>query len=490
MKKVVLASFLACAAIASGLPSASAQDASPAAAPPAAAAAQPATAAAQPAAAAAQPAAAAACAAPQMAAAEYAVYNNAMTQADPKAKVAALEQYLTQFPQSAVKETVLETAMALYVAIGDAAKTLDAADRLLQVNPSSIKGLYAEALIRKTQADAVTDPAAKQAALDSAASYATKGLAAPKPACMSDADFTTLKATEYPSFYSVIGYAAFNKKDSPTAIDAYKKEISVAPPDATKTPGVVLQDIYFLGGAYMQATPPDYLDCTFYASRAVAYAPDPYKAAFSPTAKYCYRKYHGADDGYDAVVAAATANVNPPANFASTVKPAPTPADIVNQVFATTPDLGTLAVGDKEYILQNGTPEQAAKMWALLKDKSYQIEGVVIAATPTQLQLAVSEDAKQSKTADFTINLAPSDDADKKLTPLQAKAAKAKADAIAAATAVGQTVTAAGTYDSFTPQPLMISMKGGEVVLAKAATPKPAAKPAAAAVHHAPVKKK
>jgi hypothetical protein len=33
-------------------------------------------------------------------------------------------------------------------------------------------------------------------------------------------------------------------------------------------------------------------------------------------------------------------------------------------------------------------------------------------------------------------------------------------------------------------------MKGGEVVLAKAATPKPAAKPAAAAVHHAPVKKK
>src|ERR1035437_6556300 len=290
MKKVVLASFLACAAIASGLPSASAQDASPATA-----AAPPARAAAEPAAAAARPAAAAACAAPQMAAAEYAVYNNAMTQADPKAKVAALEQYLTQFPQSAVTETVLETAMALYVAIGDAADTLYAADRLLQVNPSKIRGLYAEALIRKTQADAVTDPAAKQAALDSAASYATKGLAAPKPACMSDADFTTLKATEYPSFYSVIGYAAFNKKDSPTAIDAYKKEISVAPPDATKTPGAVLQDIYFLGGAYMQATPPDYLDCTFYASRAVAYAPDPYKAAFSPTAKYCYRKYHGAD---------------------------------------------------------------------------------------------------------------------------------------------------------------------------------------------------
>ncbi len=264
MKKVVLASFLACAAIASGLPFASAQDAAPAAVAPAAAAAS--------------------CAAPQMAAAEYAIYNNAMTQTDPKAKAAALEAYLVAYPQTAVQETVLETVMALYSnpPIGDAAKTLDAADRLLRVNPSNIKALYAETLLRNAQAVAVTDAAAKQTALDSAASYATKGLAAPKPTCMSDADFTALKATEYPSFYSVIGFAALNKKDSPTAVDAYKKELGLVPPAATQTPGTVLQDIYYLGGAYMQATPPDYLSCAFYASRAVAYAPDPYKAAFSP----------------------------------------------------------------------------------------------------------------------------------------------------------------------------------------------------------------
>ena len=461
MKKVVLATFLACAAIASGLPFASAQDASPAV-----------------------PAAAGPCAAPQMAAAEYAVYNNANTQTDPKAKAAAFEQYLTQFPQSAVKETVLETVMAIYSSF-DAAKTLDAADRLLQVNPNSMKALYAEALIRKAQADAVTDPTAKQAALDSAASYAQKGLAAPKPACMSDADYAALKATEYPSLYSAIGYAALNKKDSTTAIDAYKKELAIVPPDQTKTPGTVLQDIYFLGGAYMQATPPDYLSCTFYASRAVAYAPDPYKAAFTPTAKYCYRKYHGNDEGYDAVTAAATANINPPADFASSVKPAPTPADIVKQVIATTPDLSTLAVGDKEFILQNGTPDQAAKVWDLLKGKSYQIDGTVIAATPAQIQLAVSDDAKQSKVTDITINLTPTDDsADKKMTPLQAKAAKAKADALTAATTVGATATVAGTYDSFTPNPIMITMKDGEVILPKAATPK-AAPHAAAPAHHA-----
>jgi hypothetical protein len=134
-------------------------------------------------------------------------------------------------------------------------------------------------------------------------------------------------------------------------------------------------------------------------------------------------------------------------------------------------------------VFQYGSPDDAAKVWDTIKGKSVQLTGTVIASTPTQLQVAVSDDAIQSKTADFTVNLAPPEDADKKLTPLQAKAAKAKADAIAAATAVGQTVTFSGTYDSFTPKPIMITMSDGEVVLPKAAKP-------AAPVHHtAPAKK-
>jgi hypothetical protein len=298
----------------------------------------------------------------------------------------------------------------------------------------------------------------------------------------------------------VIGYAAFTKKDSATAIDAYKKELAFVPPAATQTAGAPLLDTFYLAEAYVQATPPDYLSCVFYASRVIAFAPDTFKqqAAVSGLPKYCYHKYHGPnDDGYDAVMAAATANLFPPDGFAASVKPAPTPADIVNQVIATTPDLSSLAVGDKEYILQNGTPEQAAKVWDLLKGKSYQLPDVlVIASTPTQLQVAVTEDAKQSKTADFTINLTAADPLpDEPKAPAAsatpaAKAAyktklaaytkaKAQADAIAAATAVGATATVAGTYDSFAPNPIMITMKDGEVILPKAATPKPAAHPAA-----------
>jgi hypothetical protein len=470
MKKVVLASLLACAAIASGLPSAFAQ--------------QPVNLGTQPS------------GQVQMPDAEYQVYNNAMTQTDPKAKAAAFEAYLTQFPQSSVKVSVLETLVALYSTF-DTAKMLDAADRLLQVDPNNIRGLYAEALLHKQNADTLTDAAAKQAALDAAAGFAQRcltALAGAKPASMSDDDFKTLKASATPSLYSVIGAAALNKKDTASAIDAYKKELASVPVAQTQTPGPMLQDTYYLGLAYLQATPPDLLNCAFYMARFVDYAPEPYKSQIAPSAKYCYRKFHGGDDGYDTIAASAQANLNPPDGLFASVKPAPTPADIINGIFKDTPDLATLAPGDKEFILANGTPEQVQRVWDSVKGKSVEIPGaVVIASTPTQLKVAVSDDAIQSKTADFTFNLAPPEDIPEpkpSATPAQklaykkaVAAAQKKAADIATATAVNNTVTLDGTYDSFTPNPIMIVMSDGVVVLPKAAAPKPV-------VHHtAPARK-
>jgi hypothetical protein len=110
-----------------------------------------------------------------------------------------------------------------------------------------------------------------------------------------------------------------------------------------------------------------------------------------------------------------------------------------------------------------------------VKGKNVEIPGaVVIASTPTTLQVAVSDDAVQSKTADFTFNLKPAEVHEHESAAAKA-AAKKKADELAAATAVGQKVTLTGTYDSYTPNPLMITMTDGEVVLPK---------PEKAPVHH------
>jgi hypothetical protein len=471
MKKVVLASLLACAILTLGLTTAYAQT----------------------------PVQLGSQAAPvQMPDTEYTVYNNAMTQTNLQAKAAAIEDYLTKYPNSSVKQDTLVTLMTAYSQF-DPAKTLDAADRVLQLDPTNLRALTFEAYLRKQNADSLTDPAAKQAALDSAAGFAQKGLAAPRPASISDADFKSLQSAAFPVFYSIIGFAALNKKDTATAIDAYKKELASVPLAQTQTPGQQLQDTYFLGLAYLQSTPPDLLNCAFYTTRFVAIAPEPYKTQYSPTAKYCYKKYHDGMDGYDAIVAAATANLNPPAGLFASIKPGLTNAEKIHNSITGTADLATLATEDKEMVFQFGSPDDAAKVWDAVKGKSVQIPGaLVISSSPTVLKVAVTDDAKQAKTADFTFNMAPPEtieapeEPSARATPAQkaayktklaaynkaVAAAKENADAIAAATAVGQTVTLTGTYDSFTASPVQIIMKDGAVVLPKAI------KPAAAPVHH------
>ncbi len=403
-----------------------------------------------------------------MSPAEYAAYNSAIGQTTPQTKAPALEAYLTAYPQSAVKADTLQQLMLAYSGF-DPAKTVDAADRLLQVDPSNLRALTFEVYFRKAGADQIADATAKQAALDKAAEYAQKGLSATKPKDMSDADFNTVKSSATPIFYSAIGTAALNKKDTATAITNFKAELASVPVANTQAPGPILQDTYFLGLAYLQSTPPDLINCAFYVARFVAFAPEPYKSQLAPTAKYCYKKYHGAEDGFEAVSAAAAANLNPPAGF--TIKPAPNAADIAAQTVASTPDLGTLALSDKEFILQNGKPEDAEKVFATIKGKSVQIpDATVIAATESSLQVAVSDDAVQSKSADFTFTMKE---------PLKT------------VPTVGEKITVTGTYDSYKPNPIMLAMTDGEVVEPKKAPVKKApAKKAAAPVHHAAPHKK
>ena len=392
----------------------------------------------------------------QMSAAEYAAYTSATSQTTPAAKAAAFETYLTTYPQSAVKADTLLQLMNLYYSLKQSDKAIDAADRLLQVDPNNLRGLAFEVFLRKQGADATTDATAKQSGLDSAASFAQKGLAATKPKDMKDDDFKTLQTGLMPTFYSAIATAALNKKDSATAITNFKLELHAVPVDQTTKPGYLLQDTYALGIAYYQSTPPDFVNCTWYTARAAAFAPDPYKTEFLKIANYCYKKYHGASDGFDAVTAAVQSNLDPPSTF--TIKPAPSPADIVAQVIATTPDLTTLAIGDKEFILANGKPEDAAKVWDTIKGKTIEIPDViVVSVTDTTLTASVSDDAVQSKTADFTFTLK---------------------EPVKTPPTVGEKITLTGTYASYTPSPIMITMSDAEIVAPKKAPVKKAP------VHH------
>src|SRR6266566_8237766 len=73
--------------------------------------------------------------------AEYNAYVAAVQQKDPSAKISGLEAFLTQYPNSVVKEDALEALMGAYQKANNAAKMADAANRLLAVNPDNVRAL-------------------------------------------------------------------------------------------------------------------------------------------------------------------------------------------------------------------------------------------------------------------------------------------------------------------------------------------------------------
>jgi hypothetical protein len=385
--------------------------------------------------------------------AEYNAYTSAIGQSTPAAKAAAIEGFLSQYPNSVVKPEMLEQLVGAYQATGDTAKTFDAAKRLLQVDPSNLRALTFVVYVEKAQANG------DQAKLDDAAANAAKGLSASKPASMSDADFQKLKDLATPIFYSAEGADDVAKKDYKDAITAYSAELKSEKDPAATTSGIPLADTYYLGNAYVQEDPKDLVNGIWFLTRAAQFLQEPYKSVAEKAAEYWYKKYTGNMDGFDQVKQLAQANVFPPDTYKPVpAPPPPSPQDLAHQAIVGTPDPSKLALSDQEYILANGSTDDAQKVWGVLQGKTTQIPGTVIAATADSVQLAVSDDAKQSQKADFTVNMKE---------PLKE------------VPAVGSTVTLIGTFDSYTQNPPMIIMKDGE--------PKPAEKktPAHRPVHRA-----
>ncbi len=213
----------------------------------------------------------------QMSEAEYNVYQAAVAQTNPAQKAAALQAYLNQYPNSAVKAEVLRQILFAASQTGDQAKTLDAADKLLAVDPNDLRALTFEVYYRRADADKMTDAAAKQTALDQVAGFAQRGLNAPPVKGMTDAQVAATKQV----FQSAIADDDMAKKDNAAAITALKTELDAVPVAQTQQVGPVLQDEFTLAQAYYTSTPPDFLNCAWYATRTADFAPAAQKAQHS-----------------------------------------------------------------------------------------------------------------------------------------------------------------------------------------------------------------
>jgi len=385
--------------------------------------------------------------------AEYNAYVGAVQQADAAAKISGLEAFLSQYPNSVMKEDALELLMGAYQQTNNAAKMNEAAQRLLQANPNNLRALALMAYSKRAAAEANQNP---QQNLAEAAQYAERGLqalkTATKPEGMSDVDFEKLKSQMSTIFNGVAGIAALQSKNFPLAEERLRAAVQGDPND--------LRNVYPLALAYLTATPPDPVNGLFFIARAANLAAgSPGQAQIMAYGKSQYTKYHGSDQGWTDLLALAKTTPLPPQGFTITQYVPPTPAEQAAEIIKNkTPDeIKKLTFAEWELVLSAGKPEDAEKVWNVIKGLPLQMEGIVISVAPTKLEIAASQDDIEKKRADIELTM---------MGPIPARLMPKE----------GATLDFEGTPASYTPSPFVMVMEKG-TLLTKAA-PAPAKKPA------------
>ncbi len=377
--------------------------------------------------------------------AEYNAYIAALNTPDPTQRAAAMEAFVVKYPASVVKIDALEQAVAAYKQAGNAAKVESTARRLLALQPDNIRALAIVTFLER--ASAGTDAAA----LVSMRGHAEQGLRAlaswTKPDGTSDGDFAKLQGQIGAIFNGAMGFALLNSKDYAKARDAYLKAIA--------SDGTNFTDLYQLGLAGAAMTPLD-ANAFWYLARAAAVAAaqsnTAARDAIGTYAKAQYRRYHGGNDGWDAILTAAAAQTAPPRGFAAGIKPAPAPAEIaVNAVRDNDP--ATLSFSDWEFILsyRDASPANKAaadKVWAAIRSKEQngtvklRIPVVVIATTHDSIDAAITNENIAARNADIHIVMA---------APMLHPPAS------------GATINITGVITSYTSSPFMFTMTQGQL---------------------------
>ena len=147
-------------------------------------------------------------------------------QKDANAKISGLEAFLTQYPNSIMKNQALEILMGTYQQAGNTKKTMETATKLVAADPCQVRALTLLAYFDRVLAQG-GDPNAKQLLADGK-KYGQQGLDClpkwTKPEGTSDADFQKMKDQMTGIFNAILGIEALQEgADAATQHDAAVK---------------------------------------------------------------------------------------------------------------------------------------------------------------------------------------------------------------------------------------------------------------------------
>jgi tetratricopeptide (TPR) repeat protein len=247
--------------------------------------------------------------------AEYDAYMAALNTQDATERAEGLAAFVQNYPMSVVLGDALEQEMAAWQAAGDSGEVKKTAKRLLDLDHGNIRALGIVVAL-----DRVSATQGDQVALNEMCTDASGGmLAVPmwqKPANMTQADFVSLSKLMTALFTGAEGFCMVQNKDYSQGKKWLTQALQIDPTSA--------QDAYELAIADLETTPLD-TNGFWYCARAIQLS----KSATIPQdasamEKYCkekYTAYHGADEGWDALVESSATQDGPPRDFGKQIKP-------------------------------------------------------------------------------------------------------------------------------------------------------------------------
>jgi len=236
--------------------------------------------------------------------AEAAEYANARRVADPARRAEALEAFVKRFPNSDTKVDATEFAMLAYQQAGNASRSFEMAQRVIESEPQRVRALSVYVAQARAQGDLGPDNARE---------YAMQGLQMlnswTKPADLTDAEFAKLQADMAATFNSSVAYFAMVNNDLSTARIYFQQAILFNPQSA--------EDTFSLGLVDVENDPVDAVGF-WYIARAINLAKASKSGSENLIINYGrlrYAQFHGKLEGWTEIVKNAANQTTLPDEF-------------------------------------------------------------------------------------------------------------------------------------------------------------------------------
>ena len=365
--------------------------------------------------------------------AEYDLYVSIGQDTNPKTRLEKLQQWEKQYPMTEWGKERRTALLTTYAALNDGKNATETAKQILADDPKDFTSsyyvmLFTQPLYGQSQTPAILEDGEK------AAKAILESIDTP-PAGVAADQWAKLRPDVEVLAHNNLGFIAMQRKNWDAAEAELQKVLTMTPNNATAD--------YQLGTVIASEKKLDKLPAAmFYFTRAAtlqgqgALTPEGQKAAMTYVQKQ-YKNFHGSDEGFNDLVAAAKANPAPPAGF--TIKNA-------NELAQAS------AASEEEYNKTHPsealwkslktalTAPDGAKYFEMMKGSEVPtLKGKVVklepAVKPKTILLAVEDGKSDGTTADATLKFE---------MPLAGKVD------------VGTELSFEGVADSFTATPFMV----------------------------------